>query len=136
MTIVLISMFIRLKMLRVGHVLPKIPRQIPIICRHKPKTRGHVREMGEKGAKEKKGNPENKSPAEKIFFFYFYHIILLVFFIIDFCTFFIIFFIISILLVFYYRFFILFYYILLLYLFFYYRFIIELLLYFLLYRFY
>jgi hypothetical protein len=80
MTIVLISMFVRPKMLRVGHVLPKIPRQIPIICRHKPKTRGHAREMGEKGAKEKKGNPENKSPAEKIFFFYFYHIILLVFF--------------------------------------------------------
>jgi hypothetical protein len=26
---------------------------------------------GEKGAKEKKGNPENKSPAEKIFFFIF-----------------------------------------------------------------
>src|ERR1041384_4099150 len=105
-------MFVRPKMLRVGHVLPKIPRQIPIICRHKLKTRGHAREMGEKGAKEKKGNPENKSPAENIFF------------------------IISILLVFYYRFFILFYYILLLYLFFYYRFIIELLLYFLLYRFY
>jgi hypothetical protein len=70
MTIVLISMFVRPKMLRVGHVLPKIPRQIPIICRHKPKTRGHAREMGEKGAKEKKGNPENKSPAEKIFFFF------------------------------------------------------------------
>src|ERR1041385_5105213 len=104
-------MFIRSKMLRVGHVLPKIPRQIPIICRHKPKTRGHAREMGEKGAKEKKGNPENKSPAEKIYFFLFlsYHFISF-FFITDFCTFFIIiFFIISILLVFYYRFFILFY---------------------------
>src|ERR1041385_3859270 len=80
MTIVLISMFVRPEMLRVGHVSPKIPRQIPIICLHKPKTRGHAREMGEKGEKEKKGNPENKSPAEKIFFFYFYHIILLVFF--------------------------------------------------------
>src|ERR1044071_1430573 len=91
MTIILISMFVRPKMLRVGHVLPKIPRQIPIICRHKPKTRGHAREMGDKWAKEKKRNPENKSPAEKIFFFYFYHIILLVFFITDFCTFFIIF---------------------------------------------
>src|ERR1044071_10150401 len=78
MTIVLISMFIHPKMLRVGHVLPKIPRQIPIICRHKPKTRGHAREMEEKGAKEKKGNPENKSPAEKIFFFLFlsYHFII------------------------------------------------------------
>src|ERR1051325_7986266 len=76
MTIVLISMFTRPKMLRVGHVLPKIPRQIPIICRHKPKTRGHAREMGEKGAKEKKGNPENKLPAEKIFFLFLsYHFI-------------------------------------------------------------
>ena len=26
---------------------PKIPRQIPIICRHKPKMKGEVGEMGE-----------------------------------------------------------------------------------------
>src|SRR5947207_5125017 len=87
-------MLVRPETLRAGHVLPKIPRQIPIICRHKPKTKGEVGEMREKGAKEKKRNPENKSPVEKIFFFYFYHI---VFFITDFLYFFIIiFFIISI----------------------------------------
>src|SRR5438128_2151771 len=62
--------------LRAGHVLPKIPWQILIICRHKPKTKGEVGEMGEKGAKEKKRNPENKSP---IFFFYFYYFFLLYF---------------------------------------------------------
>src|ERR1041385_6501274 len=107
MTIVLISMFVRLKMLRVGHVLPKIPWQILIICRHKPKMRGHAREMGEKGAKEKKGNSENKSPAEKIFFFY---IILLVFFYNQFLYIFYyyIFYYINFI-SFYYRFFILFY---------------------------
>jgi hypothetical protein len=61
-------MLVRPETLRAGHVLPKIPRQIPIICRHKPKTKGEVGEMGEKGVKEKKRNPENKSPVAKIFF--------------------------------------------------------------------
>src|SRR5947207_2047182 len=108
-------MLIRPKMLRAGHVLPKIPWQIPIICRHKPKTKGKTEKWGEK-AKEKKGNPENKSPTAKIFFFIF---------------------IISILLVFFYnRFFVLFYYYIFYYIDFYHRFIIEILLYFLLYRFY
>src|SRR6059058_4858791 len=99
--------------LRTGHVLPKIPWQIPIICRHKPKMKGEVREMGEKGAKEKKRNPENKSPVEKIFFFLFLSYRF-----------------------FYNRFFVLFYYYIFYYINFYHRFIIEILLYFLLYRFY
>ena len=68
-------------MLQAGHMLPKIPQQIPIICRRKPKTKEGMRkmeakeemgEMEEKGAKEEKGtNPENKSPAAKIYFFLF-----------------------------------------------------------------
>src|SRR5437588_7237287 len=73
-------MLVRPKTLRAGHVLPKIPRQILIICHHKPKTKGEVGEMGEKGAKEKKRNPENKLPVAKIFFFIFIISILLVFF--------------------------------------------------------
>ena len=83
------------EMLRAGHMLPKIPQPIPIICRLKPKTKeemremeakGEMGEMEEKGAKEKKGtNPENKSPAAKI---YFYHINFISFFLLPiFCTF-------------------------------------------------
>ena len=72
-------MLVRPETLRAGHVLPKIPWQILIICRHKLKMKGEVGEMGEKGAKEKKRNPENKSPAAKIFF-YFYHISFISFF--------------------------------------------------------
>jgi hypothetical protein len=68
------------EMLRAGHMLPKIPRQILIICRPKPKTKEEMREMEakgetgemeEKGAKEEKGTkPENKSPAAKIYIFF------------------------------------------------------------------
>jgi hypothetical protein len=43
------------EMLRAGHMLPKIPQPIPIICRPKPKTKEEMREM--EGT-----NPENKSP--------------------------------------------------------------------------
>lgn len=72
------------EMLRAGHMLPKIPQPIPIICRPKPKTKeemgemeakGEMGEMKKKGAKEEEGtNPENKSPAAKIYIFLFYHI--------------------------------------------------------------
>src|ERR1041384_782687 len=86
-------MFVRPKMLRVGHVLPKIPRQIPIICRHKPKTKGHARKMGEKGAKEKKRIQRiNRLPKKYFFIFIIFFIIsILLFFITDFLYFFVIF---------------------------------------------
>ncbi len=73
------------EMLQAGHMLPKIPQPIPIICRLKPKIKEEMREMEEKGAKEEKGtNPENKAPAAKIFIFYqFYYFFLLPIF----CTF-------------------------------------------------
>lgn len=71
-------MLVSPEMLRAGHMLPKI-QPIPIICRPKPKTKEEMREMEakggmgemkEKGAKEDKGaNPENKSPAAKIYFY-------------------------------------------------------------------
>ena len=77
------------EMLQAGHMLPKIPQPIPIICRLKPKMKEEMREMEEKGAKEEKGtNPENKAPAAKIYIFYFYHINFISFFLLPiFCTF-------------------------------------------------
>src|SRR5437763_1989902 len=63
-------MLVRPKTLRAEYVLPKISWQIPIICRHKLKTKGEAENEDER-AKEKKRNPENKLPAAKIFFLFF-----------------------------------------------------------------
>src|SRR2546421_11587343 len=102
-------MLVRPETLRAGHVLPKIPRQILIICRHKPKTKGEVEEMGRKGRRRRRGIQRINCLSKNIFFI----------------------FIISILLVFFYnRFFVLFYYYIFYYIDFYPRFIIEILLYF------
>ena len=102
-------MLVRPKMLRAGHMLPKIPRPILIICR--PKTKEEMREMeakGETGKWRRKGrrrrrgrNQRINRPPQKYIFFYFYHInFISFFFITDFLYFFIVIFIISILLVF------------------------------------
>ena len=51
-------MLFHLETLRAGHVLPKIPWQIPIICRHKLKTKGEVGEMGRKDEGEEEESRE------------------------------------------------------------------------------
>src|SRR6059058_2916094 len=103
---------VRPETLRDGHVLPKIPRQILIICRHKPKTKGEVGEMGRKGRRRRRGIQRINRPSKKYFFLFLSYRF------------------------FYNRFFVLFYYYIFYYINFYHRFIIEILLYFLLYRFY